>query len=1141
MSRLLKTCGLITLAASAAILWPAMAPAMEPPEPGMLAQMARNGTLPAAQAFAKKLGTYKPKMPLRGARVPNESPQRIAERIADYFGMTLSGKAPSAIASSTPKENEWLAYDLNCDRTVDERDVLALGFPRPKATADLPALGTVKAFALLIEFPNYLHYFPKTEFETNLFGNGYTDGSGTHSLHWFYNQASYGGLDIEGSVYGWYTAKHDRSYYHPNDSSDYPWDGDRWNEMVEEALRDADEKGADFSQYDNDGDGSVDYFLIIYTGPHGAWATFWWGYYGAGLPTSFSLDGVHFYNTSFQWERYFGFGETPPTPSHWDPYVTIHETGHSLGLPDYYDYDGSVGPDGGVGGLDQMDHNWGDHNCFSKYMLGWLTPTFAFANLNDEQLSKSNANPDAVLVMPGYDPVSPWAEYFMAQNRYRDGVDATYPADGLLLWHVDSRVLLDGSFEYDNSYAPHKLLRLMEADGLEEIETGDGWADAGDYYVNGKSLSPTSSPNSKRYDTTDTGITVNDISVPGAQMTADFTLYTSNPPSVTITSPPGGNTVTGDETVEIDASDDNSVAKVQLLIDGNIVAEWTEEPYQYNWNSLVEFNKTMAVTARAWDAEGQAASDTISLTVSNTGVEEVFDDFEAGLSSWRAINSPVPPDSTLGGWNTTGGSYTKWSTRTSPLSPAPLGSGKEAWIEAPAATDPYAAADHLQSERIDATAYTRPLQIKFFYRTNTPLSLWATLDNGASWERIAYADYTTDWKLFTRSLHYQGEVVYFRLFYNGSFTVDSGLNANIDDLYIREATSEIPTAQFSSPNDGDAVSGSVNFNVNASDDGSIAHVLFYLNGTLVLTDNSAPWRYTRNTINDDNHPRVNVAAYAIDNQDLASDWASINVAFANSRPYPVFDDLEGGTTNWNVTTSDGPNPDWALITTESFSPTHSWAWAGAFGDYNSDTLRYDGYPPTSGRKCIDLAGTAVVEPVLRFKLKMTSLPADAGVRIRFLTTWQNYTLSWVYGSTSGWEDREFPLSDFVGWSGRIEFYARNYTINGTGGLYIDDVRVENHSPVIDSINPSRGTVGTQLTISGNGFGDARGSNHVTFGGGVQPPPADYVSWGNNTIVVKIPSGAVSGDVTVTVFSQTSNGVDVRVVLAPPDMTDLEQR
>ena len=48
-------------------------------------------------------------------------------------------------------------------------------------------------------------------------------------------------------------------------------------------------------------------------------------------------------------------------------------------------------------------------------------------------------------------------------------------------------------YNYDNSFTAHKLLRLMEADGREEIETvADYYARWDDYYRQGTSFSDTS-------------------------------------------------------------------------------------------------------------------------------------------------------------------------------------------------------------------------------------------------------------------------------------------------------------------------------------------------------------------------------------------------------------------------------------------------------------------------------------------------------------------------------------------------------------------------------------------------------------------------------------------------------------------------
>jgi len=276
--------------------------------------------------------------------------------------------------------------------------------------------------------------------------------------------------------------------------------------------------GHDFTQYDNDGNGAIDYLIVIWAGPHGAWASFWWGYMTTFSDSSYRLDGKRLFTYSWQWELY-----NYPNGS-FDARVVIHETGHALGLPDYYDYDASVGPKGGVGRLDMMDGNWGDHNCFSKFLLDWINPPVHKSGNRPFTLNPSGISEDALIVMPGALQGNQFAEFYMVQNRYRTANDTSYPNNGLLVWHLDARLNTWGTnFLYNNSYTEHKLLRLMEADGLEEIETGDGSADAGDYYVAGKTFGPNATPNSNRYNGTSTGTTVKDISASGNLM--NFILF----------------------------------------------------------------------------------------------------------------------------------------------------------------------------------------------------------------------------------------------------------------------------------------------------------------------------------------------------------------------------------------------------------------------------------------------------------------------------------------------------------------------------------------------------------------------------------------------------------------------------------------
>jgi M6 family metalloprotease-like protein len=561
---------------------PVRALALEPPPPGMIDQMRSDGTLAAALAQAKELGNNQLRVAKRGAAPIIPGTGGYAAAMMQYFGWSqdAQGKAVSELSARQLSPAE---LDLNYDHVVDERDVLALGFNQPKSTASLPCLGTARTFCLFIDFPDYNRWFTPAQLDFRLFDQG-DNAYYYRSLQWYYQQASYNNLTVEGAVYQ-HRASHNRTYYHPNNSTYFAPQEARRRELLTEAILAADAAGADFSQYDNDGNGVVDSYMVVYCGPVGAWASYWWGYcYTGGYGLNVNVDGVSFNGSvlSWQWEQYYGFGGTPPNPPNWDPLVTIHETGHAIGLPDYYDYDGSVGPDGGVGGLDMMDGNWGDHNCFSKYILGWLAPTVAFTNLDDEPLDRSNLLPDAVIFMPGFDPVSPWTEYFMAQHRFRGGVDQTYPASGILLWHVDATQDAGGNFIYDNSYAAHKLLRLMEADGLEQIEAG-GSANAGDYYQPGKELSPTSTPNSNKYDGSNPGIgiTCNDIKNATPQMTADFLMYGGGPSSWSVVINFLLQYGAGPFTVELDTDYngvwDSAPANRVYELDGDLLAPGTQQ------------------------------------------------------------------------------------------------------------------------------------------------------------------------------------------------------------------------------------------------------------------------------------------------------------------------------------------------------------------------------------------------------------------------------------------------------------------------------------------------------------------------------------------------------------------------------------
>ncbi|NPA44761.1 MAG: M6 family metalloprotease domain-containing protein [Chlorobi bacterium] len=377
----------------------------------------------------------------------------------------------------------------------------------PTAWRNMPTKGDVNILVLLVEFQDYPHYTEQAVVENKVLGEGDSAAYPYESLKNYYERASYSQLHFQGNVLGWYSAPYSRSEVVKTTAGR--------ETLIKEIFTYYDEQGVDFSQFDNDGNGSIDYFAIVWTGPHEDWAEFWWGYQTSFSDSSFSVDGVRLAAYSWQWENY-NYPDTYDsslTNIEFSPKTLIHETGHALGLPDYYDYDSSIGPKGGVGGLDMMAASWGDHNCFSKFVLDWLEPSVIINDGEHEViLNPSENDQNVVLVMPDYNETTPYSEFFMVQYRKREGNDTTYPNSGLLIWHVDAVLDANGSnYLYDNSYTEHKLLRLMEADGLEQIETG-AYADANDFYVKGSEFTPNTTPNSNAYNGDSTGINITDIS-----------------------------------------------------------------------------------------------------------------------------------------------------------------------------------------------------------------------------------------------------------------------------------------------------------------------------------------------------------------------------------------------------------------------------------------------------------------------------------------------------------------------------------------------------------------------------------------------------------------------------------------------------
>ena len=172
---------------------------------------------------------------------------------------------------------------------------------------------------------------------------------------------------------------------------------------------------------------------------------------------------------------------------------------------DYYDYDDTTGPDGGLGGSDMMDYNIGDHNAYSKAILGWINPYVVDGYDITLEIGKANATGDAIIVTNKWNDTY-FDEYLLIEYYTPDGLNALeagysgqFTIPGIKIYHV-SAALNDPTEVYDqwtvtkdnNSDTKYKLIGYIEADGNNDISSYNDYSDNADLFTAGTSYTLTS-------------------------------------------------------------------------------------------------------------------------------------------------------------------------------------------------------------------------------------------------------------------------------------------------------------------------------------------------------------------------------------------------------------------------------------------------------------------------------------------------------------------------------------------------------------------------------------------------------------------------------------------------------------------------
>ncbi|MGD9886505.1 MAG: immunoglobulin-like domain-containing protein [Bacilli bacterium] len=430
--------------------------------------------------------------------------------------------------------------------SIDSLQLLDQLLEETEVTVGLPSLNEVHALIIPVEFTDYR--FSDTDLsriETAFIGT--SEQTGWESVQSYYEKSSYGKLDFTATILEPLQTNHQASYY----SQLYKRGFDAEYEIIKQALEHYNSQ-IDYSLFDQNNDNYIDALYFIYSTPvyyedvlfSQNNVDLWWAYVYQYFTDDYEYyDGVE--ANYYLWAG-LDFIDEPlvddgnnPTHISVNASTYIHETGHMLGLEDYYDYNEDIGIDGGLGGADMMDYTVGDHNPFTKIILGWTVPLVVTEQSTTITLSSFSETGDVIMINPSWED-SYYDEYLLIDfflpnglNEAHAGYRGLFSEAGVRIFHVDARIdenygsplNEDGYysvFSYNNSDTNHKLIKLIEADGNYSIESTSE-ASNEDLFSVGDIFGKTSYPNYRWYDGTLIDFTIEIISISETEATIKIT------------------------------------------------------------------------------------------------------------------------------------------------------------------------------------------------------------------------------------------------------------------------------------------------------------------------------------------------------------------------------------------------------------------------------------------------------------------------------------------------------------------------------------------------------------------------------------------------------------------------------------------
>jgi M6 family metalloprotease-like protein len=349
--------------------------------------------------------------------------------------------------------------------------------------------GKIYSLTLLVDFSDKPAPVTVKEVEEWLNKEGFNKDGCNGSVRDYYLDVSNGQLDITNEVFGWYRAKHPKSWY--ENLKDYTGS----DSLMKEVFAYFDPQ-IDFSRYDNDKDGTTEAINIVYAGAGETWGQGLWPHSGW---SNEKRDGVRLTHH-----------QMTDMPGKFSIYVFVHESGHMIfGWPDLYWYG-----DYCTMGNRANDLNPVAINDFYRADQGWIP----FVDVTSEDVSLETTKPNEVCYRYK-NPARPEKEGLVWSYVRNTGRDKVLKGSGLLMQHYD--------FSIEGNSAADKLtLRIVHANaaGKSNDNVKDQWpnpgSDANAFFKSGtySEFSDDKYPAIRWYNGSKTGLKITDIGTPGETM-----------------------------------------------------------------------------------------------------------------------------------------------------------------------------------------------------------------------------------------------------------------------------------------------------------------------------------------------------------------------------------------------------------------------------------------------------------------------------------------------------------------------------------------------------------------------------------------------------------------------------------------------